>query len=102
MHKAAKICLLAALLATAQGCAKNPGPLPFLLESDDVIIESNDRQSAVEVAELLELSIEEPVLYDELDCVKGPSHIRVKKKGSLQESFDDLVDAGWDCVLILD
>ncbi|GAC24319.1 hypothetical protein GMES_2023 [Paraglaciecola mesophila KMM 241] len=56
----------------------------------------------MEIAKILQLTTLEPVQHDELDCKKGPSHIAIKKKGSLQGAFDDLVDEGWDCVLILD
>lgn len=101
--KKSVICISAiALLAMLPGCSEKPESLPFLIQSEGVLIESSDRDSSIEVSKILQLTTVEPVQHDELDCVKGPSHIKVKKEGSLQDSFDDLVDAGWDCVLILD
>ncbi|MEJ2044023.1 MAG: hypothetical protein P8X74_08465 [Reinekea sp.] len=97
----AKLCTVA-LLVGLSGCSKKPDPLPFIIQSEGVLIESNDRASSAEISKILQLTTTEPVLYDELDCIKGPTHIRVKKEGSLHGAFDVLVDAGWDCVLILD
>ncbi len=89
-------------LAMLSGCSEKPKPLPFVIQSEGVFIESSDRDSSIEVSQIMRLTAVEPVQYDELDCTKGASHIKVKKKGSLQASFDNLVNKGWDCVLILD
>ena len=89
-------------LATLNGCTSRAVSLPYLIHSDEVVVTASDRASAVEIAKILQLTTLEPVQHDELDCKKGPSHIAIKKKGSLQGAFDDLVDEGWDCVLILD
>jgi hypothetical protein len=97
-----------AALCLASGCARGPAPgaaaqpLPFVINAGEILVATSDRESAVEAAGLLQLATVEPVQHDELDCTKGPSHLRVKKTGSLQDEFDSMVSAGWDCVLILD
>ncbi|ABG39935.1 hypothetical protein Patl_1410 [Paraglaciecola sp. T6c] len=101
--KILSVALLATIsLVTLNGCTDKAVSLPYLIHSDDIVIAANDRTSAIEIAKILQLTSLEPVQHDELDCEKGPSHIAIKKKGSLQDAFDDLVDEGWDCVLILD
>ena len=90
------------VLLTTYGCSKKATTFPYILQSDQTILEATDQQAAVEVAKIIEFKSTTPVLHDELDCTKGNSSIKVKSPGSLQTSFDRLVAADWDCVLIVD
>ena len=96
------IVVATAILLITYGCSKKATTFPYILQSDQTILEATDQQAAVEVAKIIEFKSTTPVLHDELDCTKGDLHIKVKSPGSLQQPFDRLVAADWDCVLIVD
>ncbi|NVJ62218.1 MAG: hypothetical protein HWE27_17660 [Gammaproteobacteria bacterium] len=91
-----------ALATILFGYSDKPLSLPYVVNSDGVIIESSDLRSSKEASKLLRLSITEPVLHDELVCKKGDSTITVKTNGSLQGSFNNFIANGWTCVLFED
>ncbi len=87
-------------LLISPGCKQEEEKLLYAVHSEGITLYASSQESINEVKDLLGIR-GDAVLKQELDCIKGPSHIKVEGS-DLEGAFDSLVDAGWDCVLILD